>query len=95
MINATHLRTKPLPLTNGHGRYMAVTHERRLFSVGQFPLHMTAINLEHCALPLAQDFKDVWLPLAAEVQQIDREVRGAGGNEVPGPMFSPIASAGF
>ena len=31
-------RKKPLALTNGHGRYMAVTPERKLASVGKFPL---------------------------------------------------------
>jgi hypothetical protein len=30
-------RIKPLPLTNGHGRYMAVTPERKLVSVGECP----------------------------------------------------------
>ena len=35
-------RIKPLPLTNGHGRYMAVTPERTLVSVGvgEWPLHI-------------------------------------------------------
>jgi hypothetical protein len=28
-------RIKPLPLTNGHGRYMTVTTERKLLSVGE------------------------------------------------------------
>jgi hypothetical protein len=34
MINITHLRIKPLPLTNGHGRYTTATPERALASVG-------------------------------------------------------------
>jgi hypothetical protein len=38
-------RIKPLPLTNGHDRYMAVTPERALASVGGWPLHLTVINL--------------------------------------------------
>jgi hypothetical protein len=38
-------RIKPLPLTNGHGRYMAVTPERELVSVGEWPLHVAVINL--------------------------------------------------
>jgi hypothetical protein len=38
-------RIKPLPLTNGHGRYMAVIPERTLVSVGEWPLHMAVINL--------------------------------------------------
>jgi hypothetical protein len=31
-------RIKPLTLTNGHGRYMTVTPERTLSSVGKCPL---------------------------------------------------------
>jgi hypothetical protein len=31
---------KPLPLTNGHGRYMTVTPERTLMSVGELPLQV-------------------------------------------------------
>jgi hypothetical protein len=31
-------RIKPLALTNGHGRYIAVTPERTLASVGECPL---------------------------------------------------------
>jgi hypothetical protein len=33
-------RIKLLPLTNGHGRYMAVTPERTLLSVGKCPLNI-------------------------------------------------------
>jgi hypothetical protein len=39
MINVTHLRIKPLPLTNSHGRYKTVTPERTLASVEELPLH--------------------------------------------------------
>ena len=46
MINMTHFRIKPLPLTNGHGRCMAATSERALVSVGEWPLHMTVVNLK-------------------------------------------------
>jgi hypothetical protein len=38
-------RLKPLPLTNGHGRYITVTPERALLSVGEWPLHITVLNL--------------------------------------------------
>ena len=38
-------RIKPLPLTNGHGRYITVTPERTLVSVGEWPLHIAVINL--------------------------------------------------
>ena len=33
-------RIKPLPLANGHGRYITVTPERALMSVGGWPLHI-------------------------------------------------------
>ena len=33
-------RIKPLALTNGHGRYMTVTPERTLASVGECPLNI-------------------------------------------------------
>ena len=33
-------RIKPLPLANGHGRYITVTPERALVSVGECPLHI-------------------------------------------------------
>ena len=33
-------RIKPLTLTNGHGRYMAVAPERTLVSVGKCPLNI-------------------------------------------------------
>jgi hypothetical protein len=38
-------RIKPLPFTNGHGRYITVTTERTPVSVGEWPLHITVINL--------------------------------------------------
>ena len=39
-------RIKPLPLTSGHGRYITVTPERVLVSVGEWPLRIiTIINL--------------------------------------------------
>jgi hypothetical protein len=38
-------RIKPLPLTNDHGRYITVTTERTLVFVGEWPLHITIINL--------------------------------------------------
>jgi hypothetical protein len=39
-------RIKPLPLTNGHGCYITATPERTLVSVGEWPLHITVINLQ-------------------------------------------------
>jgi hypothetical protein len=33
-------RIKPLALTNGHGRYITVTPERALASVGECPLNI-------------------------------------------------------
>ena len=39
-------RIKPLPLTNGHGRYITAAPERALVSVGEWPLHAAVINLQ-------------------------------------------------
>jgi hypothetical protein len=36
MINTTHFRIKPLALASGHGRYITVTPEWTLVSVGEF-----------------------------------------------------------
>jgi hypothetical protein len=36
---------KPLVLASGHGRYTTVTPERAIVSVGEWPLHITVINL--------------------------------------------------
>jgi hypothetical protein len=44
-VKDSHTRIKPLALSNGHGRYITVTPERTLFSVGEWPLHITVINL--------------------------------------------------
>jgi hypothetical protein len=33
-------RIKPLTLTNGHGRYITVTPERKIASVGECPLNI-------------------------------------------------------
>jgi hypothetical protein len=41
----TSTRIKPLPLTSGHGRYITVTPERTLLSVGKWPLHIAIISL--------------------------------------------------
>jgi hypothetical protein len=44
----SYTRIKPLPLTNGHGRYTTVTPERTLAFVGEWPLfyiYITVINL--------------------------------------------------
>jgi hypothetical protein len=40
-----HTRIKLLAFPSGHGRYMAVTPERALVSVREWPLHITVINL--------------------------------------------------
>jgi hypothetical protein len=40
----SNTRIKPLDLTNGHGRYMTVTPERTLASVGECPLHIWSLN---------------------------------------------------
>jgi hypothetical protein len=38
-------RIMPLPLTNGHGRYITATPERKIVPVGEWPLHTAVINL--------------------------------------------------
>jgi hypothetical protein len=38
-------RIRPLPLINSHGRYITVASERKLVSVGEWPLHITVLNL--------------------------------------------------
>jgi hypothetical protein len=43
-VKDSHVRIKPLNLTNGHGRHMAVPPERALVSVGEWPLHITVLN---------------------------------------------------
>ena len=43
-----HTRIKSLALASlasGHGRYITVTPERALVSVGEWPLHIAVINL--------------------------------------------------
>jgi hypothetical protein len=45
MINIIHFRIKPLALASSHGRYITVTPERTLVSVGEWPLHVAVIIL--------------------------------------------------
>ena len=44
-VKDPHTRIKPLALASGHGRYINVTPERTLVSVGEWPLHIAGINL--------------------------------------------------
>jgi hypothetical protein len=44
-VKDSHTRIKPLALASGHGRYITVTPERELVSVGEWLLHTTVINL--------------------------------------------------
>jgi hypothetical protein len=44
-VKDSHTRIKPLALASGHGRYITVTPERTLVSVGAWPLHIAVINL--------------------------------------------------
>jgi hypothetical protein len=44
-VKDSHTRIKPLALASGHGRYITVTPERTLVSVGEWPLHIAVINL--------------------------------------------------
>ena len=47
-------RIKPLPLANGHGRYITVALEleQKLVSVGEWSLHKTVIFLTASLLPV-------------------------------------------
>jgi hypothetical protein len=44
-VKDSHTRIKALALASGHGRYLAVTPEQALLSVGEWPLHIAVINL--------------------------------------------------
>jgi hypothetical protein len=50
-VKDSHTRLKPLTLAGGHGRFMLhartviVTSERKLTSVGEWPLHIAVINI--------------------------------------------------
>ena len=46
----SHTRIKPLALASGHGRYITVTPERALVSVGEWPLHI-AVKFLTVSLP--------------------------------------------
>ena len=46
----SHTRIKPLALASGHGRYITVTPERALVSVGEWPLHI-AVTFLTVSLP--------------------------------------------
>jgi hypothetical protein len=53
-VKDSHTRIKPLALANGHGRYMTVTPERALVSVGEWPLHISGLDLVSTLLSLQQ-----------------------------------------
>jgi hypothetical protein len=44
-VKDSHTRIKPFALASGYGRYITVTPERALVSVGEWPLHIAVINL--------------------------------------------------
>jgi hypothetical protein len=44
-VKDSHTRIKPFALASSHGRYITVTPERTLVSVGEWPLHIAVINL--------------------------------------------------
>jgi hypothetical protein len=44
-VKDSQTRIKSLALASGHGRYVTVTPERTLVSVGEWPLHIAVINL--------------------------------------------------
>jgi hypothetical protein len=39
-VKDSHTRINPLALASGHGRYITVTPERKILSVGEWPLHI-------------------------------------------------------
>jgi hypothetical protein len=43
-VKDSHTRIKPLALTSDHGRYITVTPEQALVSVGEWPLHNIAVK---------------------------------------------------
>jgi hypothetical protein len=43
-VKDSHTRIGPLALASGHGRYITVTPEQTLVSVGEWPLHITVIE---------------------------------------------------
>jgi hypothetical protein len=45
-------RIKPLPLTNGHGRYITVAPEWTRLSVGEWPLHIAVFSCEFLTVSL-------------------------------------------
>ena len=51
-------RIKPLALTNDHGRYMTVTPERTLASVGEWPLHIAYSRYKFLAASLPKRFRN-------------------------------------
>jgi hypothetical protein len=45
-VKDSHSRIiKPLALASGHGRYIAVTPELAIVSVGEWPLRIAVINI--------------------------------------------------
>jgi hypothetical protein len=44
-VKHSHTRIEPLALASGHGRYITVTPERAIVSVGEWPLHIAVINV--------------------------------------------------
>jgi hypothetical protein len=45
-------------LTNGNGRYMAVTPERTLVSVGEWPLHITVVRYKFLTASLLKRLRN-------------------------------------
>jgi hypothetical protein len=43
-VKDSRTRIKPLALASGHGRYITVTPERTLVSVGEWPLHASDLE---------------------------------------------------
>ena len=50
-VKDSHTRIKPFALASGHSRYITVTPERTLVSVGEWPLHIAVNKCVTVSLP--------------------------------------------
>jgi hypothetical protein len=57
-VKDSHTRIKALALTNGHGRYITVTPERTLVSVGEWPLHICYSRYRFLTVSLPKRFRN-------------------------------------
>jgi hypothetical protein len=57
-VKDSNTRIKPLALASGHGRYITVTTERTLVSVGEWPLHIAYSRYNFLAASLPKRFRN-------------------------------------